>query len=310
MNDIEWFYMLRGAAHAVLMANFALAAAGKAIGCRHGSQAMCWKTLPDLVFLIATAYLTIPCVEIAISIAACGIASLGWMLEKVRRSKICNCHGVLTMPLLPVRNFIRLLTAISALYLVFVQIVGVKADNASTLTQSGLNMGLFACFVLLSIHMSETFLRNKKDASAESGAYAPVAPIVSTAYIGENQHKSAVKMEDLLTAHSRFMLLITADNCNHCHTVLNELGSMATAKILPVPLVVLSNQATTALVDHMALADINESFRRQIGLHAVPTLLIIEHAGDIIHASASRGADAIKASVFDFLVVNSNQSQP
>lgn len=310
MNDIELLYTLRGAAHAVLMTSFALAAAGKAIGCRHGSQAMCWKTLPDLAFLIATGYLTVPSVEITISIAAGGIASLGWMLEKVRRNKVCNCHGVLTMPLLPVRNFIRLLTVISALYLIFFQIIGAKAGNTTTLTQSGLNIGLFTCFVLLSLHMSETFLRDKKDASRESGVFAPVAPIVSTAYIGEDQHNGAIKMDDLLTAHSRFMLLITADNCNHCHTALTELGSMAAAKLLPMPLVVLSNKPTPALVKHMVLADINESFRQQIGLHAVPTLLIIEHAGDVIHASASRGADAIKASVFDLLVVNSSRSQP
>lgn len=298
--------LAHGAAHALLFALFAIAGIGKLSGCGRAGIIMCRKGAIDLV--LAAGF----CVSTPASLAAgfAGVAVLigtgGWLREKIRSNTICNCFGLLTLTLHPLRNYARAAMVAGGAFLMATALRGDLASEGNLLARwQGAVLALALLLGAISYAFARRVLVMQGRSAADLAASERSAALVLSQadFLGRRVDGAAVQLGDFVRHERPIALLLSSRNCLACRALKNELAPLVGNLPFPFQFVV-ENEAQAGDGAGPFLFDPHGSFRRRVGLELLPALVLVDPVSWTVAYPVATGADDIRRDLLRLLLTS------
>ena len=306
---IDFLSLAQGGAHGLLFGILAVSGTGKFVGCRVGSRIMCMKSGLDFGLALAASLLFWPGVVYLAAVLAIGIASYGWLGEIVRKSKVCNCFGVLTATLEPWRNHARAGMIVSGAILLATGLMtdGGSGRNAVTILV-GAALGLAVVLMIASHAFAQGALSKKPVRTVTSSAAPSTQPVPLTplTFLGTHADGKTTVLGDLIQPGKPLALLLSSRDCDQCKTIKAELEPILAKFPFPIHAIV-ENAASLQDLDVQALFDPEGRFRRSLAIIGVPTMVVVDPETMRVAQPVSGGTEAIRRDIIRLLL---NASQP
>lgn len=264
--------LIAGLAHALLVGVLLVSGTGKLVGCRNGSRAMCIKASADLTLAALSCVWWNPWIALPACVAIGALGAGGWLRERQRKSTVCNCFGVLSAPLSPLRNVTRLvMVAGSASLAISMLARPVPAALPASTLAAGL---LGAALVLVGVVYALAGGLNKR-AKLEVEEPAPQSVRFDASdVVGHDADGRVLTIGDLVEPGKMLALVVGADGCSHCKELEEEYA--AHAERFPFPLYLLSNAPHAAPANPHLLVDETRWVHLHAGISGTPSLLVID----------------------------------
>lgn len=303
----ELVFVAQGAAHAALFGIFSLAAAGKTVGCQHGSGAMCAKGALDAGIAVGACLMWWDTAAYLVAVLAAGVAVVGWTREAVRKSKVCNCFGVLTSALEPWRNHARLGMAASAAVLLLAGLRDpAESDHAVVAMLAG-SIGALSTLLIGGSYAfaRATFVRPGR-ARAEAGLRPPAMEFLPGTYVGHRGDGSTMALADLLLPGQPLVLLFGSSTCPHCQRIKEDFDPLISRFPFPVALI-LEDDAGEQAAGHV-LFDSSGTLRHALDIRTLPAMLVLDPRTMKAAQAVASGSEAIRRDIVRLLLAGNAPS--
>jgi hypothetical protein len=291
---------LRGAAHALIFGIFLVAAAGKLAACGPGTRVMCRKGGVDAALALGASLFMLPGVAPAVAVAAMAIGGGGWLRERIRRNTVCNCFGVLTATLHPLRNVSRAILFGSG-------VLAIVLAWQSAPDTSALWMGAASALAILLGGTALVFARQslpRKPAIhvSEIVQVTTLAPgtISPATVVGTDKVGQALALRDLARPGVPLAMLLTSPDCKACHAVKAAVDPLMAS--LPFPMFSVISAAPSAALPAASVFDPEGQWRKTLGVRMLPSLVIVDGDAGNLACPVASGTEAILAQLLALAV--------
>lgn len=294
MDDVT--QLAFGVAHALVFGIFSVSGTGKLVGCQRGGRIMCIKAGADYAIALASAMFVLPPLTWLAGALAVLLGAGGWIREIVRNNKACNCFGVLTNLLDPLRNLSRALLVVGGAAMLLAPLAG--APKLAT-QAAGAALGLCLLLVLVVYTLAQALMGRK----APNGFVTPSGPIMPTVqleahtFLGTRADGQPTVLGDVTEPGRPLALLLSAANCAQCDVIKADFGPLLGE--FPFPFRVIDGNKVDAVAvtlpgARVTLYDPGHTLRRTLALIGVPALVLVDPITLKVARPVVSGADAIR----------------
>lgn len=279
---------VNGAAHAMVFAIFALAGLGKLLGCTGAVRSLCAKAAVDFA-LAGLGLLPWAPAEVLCGVLAIGIGTGGWTAERLRRSPVCRCFGLLNRGLHGYRNWFR-----AGLVLGGVLLAVTAVDGGGAAASWAGAAGVLAALMLA---VAAAFGIAQGDKRLPKGAPVVVPEPLSqctlepSLQLGQTEQGRMVTLGELLRGDAPLALLLALPGCAECDTVKAEF--LPFRSHFRFPLVVLDRGGGGG-GEPGHLLDAGGHLARRLRIGGYPALVVIDPLDLTLAAPVALGAAGIR----------------
>lgn len=268
---------LAEACQAMLLAIFTVSATGKLQGCRMGSAAMCRKGAPDLLLAVVL-LLGAPSLLLGlVALFALGTGAVGFLRAWLRPDLPCNCFGMLSKPLLALRTPTRLALLGGA---IGVLMRSVAAEATSFAMSDGDLLAaravLAAALALLAYRFGHLQTGGRKKILEAPEQMLTLNRLHADLPAGRDASGAIQTLGQLARPGAPLALLFVSQGCSACTALKDEY--LAPTAPFPFPFHLIGDMPRASEHGDKVLHDDQESLRRQLGIVAQPSLLVIDSA--------------------------------
>lgn len=273
MTDI--LNIAQGMAHALLFGILVVAGTGKFVGCLAGGRIMCAKASLDLALALATCLVFWPPVAYSAAALAIGIAAVGWLGEIVRKSKVCNCFGVLTTALEPWRNIARAGMIGSGTSIL---LLGPREFERDVTGKAlGVVLGLVLVLVIAAFAFARATQRKKTVIVLPPAAASalPTIELSGSTMLGAHANGKAALLADVGETGKPLVLLFSSRSCSQCKIIKDELEPLLGKFPFPVYSII-EGTASQSDGQPQTLFAPKGTLRRELAILGVPAMVVID----------------------------------
>jgi hypothetical protein len=268
---------LAEACQALLLAIFTISATGKMQGCRMGSAAMCRKGAPDLLLTVVL-LLGAPSLLLGLTgLLALGTGAVGFLRAWLRPEVPCNCFGMLSKPLHVLRTPTRLALLGGAIGVLMQSVAATGVTFArSDADLLAVRTVLAASLALLAYRFGHMQNGGKKKILEAPEQMLTLDRLHPGLPAGRGANGTMQTLGQLARPGAPLVLLFVSQACSACTALKDEY--LAPTAPFPFPFHLVGNVPRASEHGVKVLHDDQETLRRQLGIVAQPSLLVIDSA--------------------------------
>jgi hypothetical protein len=276
---------VNGAAHAMVFAIFALAGLGKLLGCTGAVRSLCAKAAVDFA-LAGQGLLPWAPAEVLCGVLALGIGTGGWTAERLRRSPVCRCFGLLNRGLHGYRNWFRTGLVLGGVLL------AATAGHGGGAAASWAGAACVLAALMLVVAAAFGIALDDKRKGAPVVVPEPLAQCTldSALQLGQTAEGRMVTLGELLRDDGPLALLLALPGCAECDTVKAEF--LPFRSHFRFPLFVLERGSGGGEPGH--LLDAGGHLARRLRIGGYPALVVIDPLDLTLASPVAFGAADIR----------------
>ncbi len=293
--------LLAGVSTSMVFQIFALAGIGKIFYCGGKSKLICRRGIGDLLIAALAGGCAHPWAQLACAVLAMTFGLGGLLRMAMAPERPCNCFGVLSHHLEPLARAIRigLLLFGGVACASLLGLDRAQLDSTTFLLAAGLTLKLGLIGQVL--WLTKTVVARNALAQSRHESAPKELALSDTALVGHLAGATAVDVGAILSQTPMAAVLMVAPGCSSCAALAPQVAALAAAGRLPLPLYLLSTAPYPATGGTTVLVDPQGRFRAELGISAIPMLVVLKRESSVPVGRLAVGEDDIRSALFDLM---------